>query len=158
MKKEHAACAIGMELPGDHPLRQSLTDAKATFEELMDEFLICMKLNMISLLKLLCFPLRMRHWPKKTPSNQGWAWAYQPDPRLRTCTDEEVAEIGARCASAVGCSSQNVVFFWKTSIGLLARPLDDMFQLYIYIYICIYIFGICDKKTVYIDMYIHLRM
>ena len=71
MKKEHAACAIGMELPGDHPLRQSLTDAKATFEELMDEFLICMKLNMISLLKLLCFPLRMRHWPKKNTLEPG---------------------------------------------------------------------------------------
>jgi hypothetical protein len=43
MKKEHAACAIGMELPIDHPLRKSLTDTKTGFEELMDEFLICMK-------------------------------------------------------------------------------------------------------------------
>ena len=48
MKKEHAACAIGMELPVDHALRKSLTETKTHFEELMDEFLICMKWNNIA--------------------------------------------------------------------------------------------------------------
>lgn len=39
MKREFAACAIGMDLPTDHPLRASLSDMKRSFEQLLEEFL-----------------------------------------------------------------------------------------------------------------------
>ena len=37
MKKEFAACAVGMELPAGHALRNDLANMKKKFEDLLDE-------------------------------------------------------------------------------------------------------------------------
>ena len=147
MKKEHAACAIGMELPGDHPLRQSLTDAKATFEELMDEFLICMKLNMISLLKLLCFPLRMRHWPKKNLRTRVGLGLINRIPGFAHAPMRKWQRSERAVLPRWGVHPKMLIFFEKHLSGSWLGPWMTCFN-YIYIYICIYIFGICDKKNV----------
>lgn len=39
MKKEFAACAIGMDLPPDHDLRKKLADKKSVYEGLLERLL-----------------------------------------------------------------------------------------------------------------------
>ena len=44
MKKEFAACAIGMDLPADHDLRKKLAEKKVAYENLLESllgFIIC---------------------------------------------------------------------------------------------------------------------
>ena len=100
IKREFAACAIGMDLPVGHTLRDQLGSCKRDFEDLLEQFL------------------------SSTNTENKKIWGYPPkkmtsfldfNPRLKTATDEDLETYTQRAQEKAWFHDQN----WETLYGVL---------------------------------------
>ena len=109
MKKEFAACAVGMELPSGHSLRNDLAAMKKRFEDLLDEFSVQKYFThfvypptTILFQKIIYIYISMNLF-----KYLYLAAPTQHTPRLRNCEDDDLNDVASQCSRAVG-GSKNI--------------------------------------------------